>query len=292
MFNNEIVIIKAEVHHINRKWLDISYAKQSNHQKLDIYLPEKGQGPFPVIMAIHGGAFAFGDKSDEQICPELNGIERGYAVVAVNYRLSGEAKFPKAIHDLKAAIRWIRANSKEYLLNPDKITAWGNSAGGNYAAMLGASDKAKELEDLTMGNSEQLSNVQAVVDWYGPIDFIKMDENLAKNGLEPQDHSEEDSPESRYLGRKITEIPELVKKANPITYITKSVPPYFIQHGSMDHIVPIQQSMLLFNKLQEVVEDKDKITFDILQGVDHEGIKFKTPENIEKVFTFLDKYMK
>ena len=292
MFNNEIVIIKAEVHHINRKWLDISYAKQSNHQKLDIYLPKKGQGPFPVIMAIHGGAFAFGDKSDEQICPELNGIERGYAVVAVNYRLSGEAKFPKAIHDLKAAIRWIRANSKEYLLNPDKITAWGNSAGGNYAAMLGASDKAKELEDLTMGNSEQLSNVQAVVDWYGPIDFIKMDENLAKNGLEPQDHSEEDSPESRYLGRKITEIPELVKKANPITYITKSVPPYFIQHGSIDHIVPIQQSMLLFNKLHEVVEDKDKITFDILQGVDHEGIKFKTPENIEKVFTFLDKYMK
>ena len=288
----EVIIPKAQVGHINRKWIDIAYARQSTKQKLDIYLPETGQGPFPVILAIHGGAFAFGDKSDIQICPQLNGLERGYAVVAVNYRLSGEAKFPKAIHDLKAAIRWIRANSKDYLLNSEKIIAWGNSAEGNYAAMLGASATVQELEDLTMGNKEEMCNVQAVVDWYGPTDFIEMDENLKENGLGPQDHSEEDSPESRYLGTKITEVIELVKKANPVTYITSSVPPYFIQHGSKDHIVPIQQSILLVNRIQEAVADKDKIVFDILDGVDHEGPEFMTPENIDKVFIFIDKYMK
>jgi len=156
---------KANTGNISRKWLDIAYASKSPAQKLDIYLPDAGDGPFPVILSIHGGAFKGGDKGDNQVVPMLEGVRRGYAVVSINYRLSGEAISPAQINDIKAAVRWIRANAKQYKFNPDKIAAWGGSAGGNLAALLGTSGDVKELEDGSQGNANQSSRVQAVVDW-------------------------------------------------------------------------------------------------------------------------------
>ena len=114
---------KANTDHIKRKWLDIAYASLSPAQKLDIYLPDEGDGPFPVIVSVHGGAFKFGDKADGQLTPMLEGLKRGYAVVSINYRMSGEALFPKNIHDVKAAIRWVRANAKQYSFNPVAVDA-------------------------------------------------------------------------------------------------------------------------------------------------------------------------
>ena len=101
----------AEVSAIKRKWQDIAYANLSPSQKLDIYLPDEGDGPFPVIVSVHGGAFMFGDKVDGQLTPMLEGLKRGYAVVSINYRLSGEALFPANITDVKAAIRGVKANA-------------------------------------------------------------------------------------------------------------------------------------------------------------------------------------
>lgn len=288
-----IRIPKANTDYIRRKYLNISYADLSETQKLDIYLPDEGDGPFPVIVSIHGGAFAIGDKDDIQIEPMLKGLRRGYAVVGVNYRLSGEAKFPAAVHDVKAAIRWIKANAENYKLDRNKIAVWGGSAGGNLSAMIGVSANVSELEDLSLGNAEQTSNVQAVVDWFGPTDFLKMDEHLAELNLGPQDHNDEDSPESRYIGAKITDVPELVKRANPITYVTSDVPPFLIQHGDRDHLVPVQQSILLVEKLKEVLGyDSEKINFDILNGADHDDPAFKTESNLNRVYAFLDKYLK
>ena len=103
----------ANTDYIKRKWIDIAYANQSQAQKLDIYLPDEGDGPYPVILSIHGGAFKSGDKGDGQVNAMLEGLKRGYAVVSINYRLSGEAIWPAQIQDVKAAIRWIRANSKQ-----------------------------------------------------------------------------------------------------------------------------------------------------------------------------------
>ncbi|WP_207670910.1 alpha/beta hydrolase [Caloramator sp. E03] len=286
-----IKIPLADTSYIKRKYLDIPYANNSNAQKLDIYLPDEGEGQFPVIVAIHGGAFAIGDKKDIQLNPQLNALKRGYAVVSVNYRLSGEALFPAGIMDLKAAIRWIKANADKYGFNPNKIAAWGGSAGGYYSVMLGATPMIKEFEDLTMGNSEYSCEIQAVVDWFGPTNFLKMDEQLAQAGLGPTDHNDEDSPESRLLGGKITEIPERVEYANPINYITKNMPPIFIQHGDKDHIVPFGQSILLVEKLKEVV-GSERFYFETLNGADHADPAFENPENIEKVLNFLDKYLK
>jgi acetyl esterase/lipase len=114
----------ANTEHIKRKFLDIPYAYLSPAQKLDTYLPDEGNGPFPVIVSIHGGAFMGCDKADAQIMPMLEGLKRGYAVVAVNYRLSWEAKFPALVQDGKAAMRWIRINAKRHQFDPGKIAAW------------------------------------------------------------------------------------------------------------------------------------------------------------------------
>jgi acetyl esterase/lipase len=204
--------------------------------------------------------------------------------------MSGEAKFPALVHDVKAAIRWIRANAKNYLFDPKRIATWGGSAGGYISLMMGVSTWAVELEDLTLGNPEQPSHVQAVVDWFGPTNFLKMDEQLAESGFAPPvefSHNGADSPESLLLGAQVTQIPDLVRKTNPETYIRPIAPPFFIQHGDQDHTVPHQQSVNMAARLVEVI-GKDKVTLEILSNAQHADPAFETPQNINKVLDFLD----
>jgi acetyl esterase/lipase len=283
----------ADTDHVKRKFLDVPYASLSLAQKLDIYLPDEGQGPFPVIVSIHGGAFMGGDKAEMQVLPMLEGLKRGYAVVAVNYRLSWEATFPACVHDVKAAVRWIRAHAQRYHLDPDRIAAWGASAGGYLAAMLGTSAGVPELEDLSLGNPDQPSHVQAVVTWFGPTNFLKMDEYLTERGLPPEpgmEHNGANSPESLLLGQQLTKIPDRVKAANPETYITSTAPPFFLQHGTMDPIVPVQVSINFAAKLERVL-GRDWVQLGLLEGAEHADPQFETPENVKKVLDFLDKYM-
>lgn len=288
------VIPPAQTGHIRRKMLDVPYAALSPAQKLDIYWPEAGNGPFPVIVSIHGGAFMGGDKSDVQVTPMLEGVKRGYVVVSINYRMSGEAQFPALAQDAKAAVRWVRANAKNLLFDPQKIAAWGGSAGGWQASMLGVSAGISELEDPGLGNSEQPSNVQAVVAWFGPTNFLKMDEELAEYGLGPtpgQEHSGEHSPESLLLGAKVTEIPQKVQRANPETYIRPGLPPFLLQHGTQDDTVPCLQSIRFAEKLRAAL-GSEKVILNLLDGARHADPMFETPENLERVFAFLDQQLK
>lgn len=294
--NTHYAILEMAVHpaantdHIKRRFLDIPYANQSAAQKLDIYLPDEGEGPFPVIMSIHGGAFMGCDKSDDQVMPMLEGLPRGYAVVAVNYRLSWEALFPALVYDVKAAIRWIRANAQQYHFDPERIAAWGGSAGGYLSLMLGVSAGIPELEDLSMGNPEQPCHVSVVVDWYGPTNFLKMDEQLTANGLVPvqgTEHSGANSPESLLLGTKITEIPDKVRAASHETYIRQNAAPVLIQHGKIDPVVPAQQSIEFAEKLKQVIGEENVI-LELIEGAEHEDPLFKTPENVDRVLDFLD----
>jgi len=281
----------ADVSHIRCKWLDLPYASLSLTQKLDIYLPDEGDGPFPVILYIHGGGFASEDKRRIHLLPFLKGVEHGYAVVGVDYRLSGEAIFPAGLQDVKAAIRWLRANSQQYHLDGNRIAACGGSSGGNYAAMICLTDRVTELDDLSLGNPEYPCNVQAAVDWFGPTDFLKMDEQLAENGYGPGDHGEADSPESRYLGAKLADVPLKVVLANPMTYVHEHMPPLLIQHGRLDAMVPVQQSMIFVEKLEKYVSP-DRFEFDIIEGAGHADPLFETDENMERVFSFLDRHLK
>ena len=284
----------ADTSHIKRKFLNLSYAHVSPAQMLDVYLPEQGEGPFPVIIAIHGGAFMGCDKADLQVLPMLEGLKRDYAVVSINYRMSGEAKFPALVQDAKAAIRWVRANAKQYRFDPQRIAAWGGSAGGYLSNMLGISAGIPALEDLSLGNPDQPCNVQAVVAWYAPANFLKMDEHLAASGLLAAPgfrHNEVNSPESLLMGQQITEIPEKVKEANPETYIRSGVPPFLLQHGTKDPIVPVQQSIEFADRLKQIVGE-DCVTLELLEGAEHADVMFETLENVSRVLDFLDEHLK
>lgn len=268
-----------------KQLLDIPYASVSPAQRLDLYLPNEGQGPFPVLMRIHGGAFEMGDKGDANLLPFLRGIERGYAVASVNYRLSGEAVFPAAVQDVKAAIRWLRANAAWYQLDQSRIAACGESAGGYFAAMVA----------VTCG-------VQAAVDWFGPIDFFTMDEQRDANGLGLPDlgpgigagadyPGSQISPEAKFLGAPIGEVPDLVRAASPATYVHPGMPPILIQHGRLDPLVPFQQSIEFARVIEERV-GTGRCELDILEGAGHGGPEFESDANMYRVFGFIDRYLK
>jgi acetyl esterase/lipase len=283
----------ADTSHIKRKFLDIAYAFLSPSQKLDVYLPDEDEGPFPVIMAFHGGAFMGCDKADLQVLPMLEGLKRGYAVVSCNYRMSGEAKFPALVQDAKAAVRWVRANARRYSFDPQRIAAWGGSAGGYLSTMLGTSAGIIGLEDLSLGNPDQPCNVQAVVAWYGPTNFLKMDDHLEASGMLPSPgfrHNEPNSPESLLMGRTITEIPEKIQVACPGTYIRPNAPPFLLQHGTKDATVPAQQSIEFAEKLREALGDS-RVILELIEGAEHADVKFETPENVARVLDFLDGHL-
>jgi acetyl esterase/lipase len=216
-------------------------------------------------------------------------LQRGYAVLDVGYRLSGEAIFPAQVEDCKAAVRWVRANAAKYQLNPNRIGAWGSSAGGHLVAFLGTSGDVKEFD--TEANGQYSSRVQAVCDWFGPTDFLQMDEHSLEGSR--LIHDAPKSPESLLVGGPIQEEPyrSLANKANPITYVTKDDPPFLIMHGDKDMLVPHHQSELLYDALKKVGVEAE---LRIVKGAGH-GLRDgeESPSKlVEIVAEFFDKHLK
>lgn len=273
------------------KETDIAYASVSPAQQLDIYWPAKFDGPYPVIISIHGGAYLSGDKLGSDALVAWEGLERGYAVVSVNYRLSSEAVFPAQINDIKAAIRFVKAHAQEYDLQADQIAVWGASAGGTLSALAGATADVSELSDPSLGNAEQTERVQAVVDWCGPMNLLVMDEQFQQSGIDGILNNAPDSWGSQYFGRMLTEVPEQASKSNPESYITPDDPPVFIQHGTLDNWVPVQQSIDYAHKLRPVL-GADKVSLEIIEGAGHGGLPFNNDQNVAQVLDFLDRTLK
>jgi acetyl esterase/lipase len=272
---------------VDPSFTDLAYADQSEAQKLDLYLPTTGDGPFPVVVMVHGGGFMFGDKADGAGLTGVDQLlEAGYAVSSINYRLSGEATWPAQINDAKAAVRYLRANAAQYNLDPEHFGAWGASAGGNLVAMLGTTCDVAELEGAELGNADQSSCVQAVVDWFGPIDFLAMDAQFA--GTEcPATHDAADSPESMLVGAPIQTVPEIVATTNPMNYIDATDAPFLIQHGSADCNIPPVQGQNLADAL-----GAERATYTLIDGAGHGGSQFETPENLQLVLDFLNQHLK
>lgn len=223
---------------------DMAYvAEPHERQKLDLYVPPS-DASLPLIVWVHGGAWRGGDKSR---CPALRFLEKGYAVASLNYRLSQHAVFPAQIEDCKAVVRWLRAHAGDYGYDGDRIGVWGASAGGHLVALLGTTGDADRFVEGPYPDVP--SNVQCVVDFFGPTDFDRIQEQAGEKSR--LDHNAPDSPESQLIGAPITENPEKVAKANPITYITPQDPPFLIVHGDEDYVVPLGQSELLHDALQE-----------------------------------------
>jgi acetyl esterase/lipase len=272
---------------IKQCYRDLAYAPLSPAQTLDLYLPNDTPGPYPLIVAIHGGGFIFGDKREDQLNAPVEAVREGYAVAAMNYRMAGEALFPAAVQDVKAAIRFLRARAREYAIDPARIATWGNSAGGYLATMAGVTGGTPEFEDPALGNIAQPTTVQAVIDWFGPVDFRSQDNQLRASGAGTPVHDAPDSPESSFLGLPLPQADEaLLQRTNPVTYLRPGLPPFLIQHGANDDLVPVEQSLLLANALREVLP-AESVRLDILPGSLHGGPAFETPENMARVFAFL-----
>jgi acetyl esterase/lipase len=235
-------------------------------------LPEK---QMPGLVWIHGGAWLEGNK-EQGIELLLPFASQGYLCASIEYRLSYEAIFPAQIEDCKCAIRFLRAHAKEFHLNSDRIGVWGQSAGGHLAALLGTTDRVKELEGK--GGWENFSSrVQAVCDWFGPTDFLRINDFPRKIS-----HSPADAPEALLIGGLVEENREKAAKANPIAYITKDAPPFAIFHADDDFIVPLNQSQLLFEVLEQAGVE---VSLEIVKGGGH-GKKFNSPLLLAKLENF------
>jgi acetyl esterase/lipase len=262
---------------------DVEYIPRGHERnKLDLYLPQQAIGEnqrperLPLIIWVHGGAWMGGDKKN---CPAVKFVHEGYAVASINYRLSQHAIFPAQIEDCKAAVRWLRANADKYGLDPKRIGVWGASAGGHLVALLGTTGDVKEFDKGE--NLKFSSRVQAVCDYFGPTDFLKIGEFPSTIK-----HYDVNSPESKLIGGAILENKEACRRANPITYVTKNDPPFLIVHGDTDPLVPHNQSELLYEALQKAgVQAK----LHIVKGGGHGG--FKDPSIDRMVEEFFGKYL-
>jgi acetyl esterase/lipase len=247
-------------------------------QKLDLYLPAQGEGegPLPLIVWVHGGAWRAGNKENSH---SIHILREGYAAASINYRLSQHAIFPAQIEDCKAAIRFLRANAEKYNIDPNRIGVWGASAGGHLVALLGTTGDVKQFDKGP--NLHVSSRVQAVCDFFGPTDLTKMSEFEST-----MDHDAPDSPESLLIGGPVQENKEACQRANPITYVSKDDPPFLICHGDKDMLVPHNQSVLLNAALKKAGFN---VKFHTVKGGGH---GFRNPEVNRMVREFFGKHLK
>lgn len=249
--------------------------------KMDILYPKTLPAkPMPGLVWIHGGAWCEGNK-EEGFKPLLPFARQGYLCASIEYRLSHEAIFPAQIEDCKCAVRFLRAHAKELHLNSDRIGVWGRSAGGHLAALLGTTNHVEELEGE--GGWENFSScVQAVCDWFGPTDFLKIDDFPRK-----VKHSAADAPEALLIGGIVAENQEKAMRANPIAYVTEDAPPFAIFHADDDLIVPLNQSQLLFEALQQAGVE---VSLEIVKGGGH-GKKFDSPLLLAQLENFFYRHL-
>ena len=267
--------------------LDLRYGDVHPRQVFDIYYPETGEGPFPVLLHMHGGGFALGDKRDFHIQELLDATKRGYAFASCNYRRSGDAPFPAAVLDCRKFVDHLHKNAAELNIDAENICAFGGSAGGNLSALF-----AMNIERF-YGETETVdARVKCAVDWFGPTDFAAMDDEARENGISLCDHDAPFSPESQYIGAPLQQADKTVLAAvNPVTYINEKMCPMLMQHGKMDVLVPFAQSQLLYDAITEKLGG-GRAVFLPLETAGHDDPMFKSPENLAILWAFLDKHLK
>jgi acetyl esterase/lipase len=282
------------------QWTDLTYASPRGFRpvKLDLYVPPAGGAPKPLVIWVHGGGWLAGDpRAGSQpggpftdwpaVLTRL--AARGYVVAGVSYRLTGEARFPAQVQDVKAAVRWLKANAAAYHADAGRVVAWGASAGAHLVSLAGTSCGVAALEEPTKPGDPS-SCVQAVVDWYGPIDFAQLDRLAIPKSMV---HGAPDSPESLYLGCNLADCPpDLVQSANAITYVSAKSPPFLIMHGDADTSVAPEQSRLLVDALRAKGVE---VEFVSVPGANHSFVRVSAADGeplLQRVFAFIDRVTK
>ncbi len=245
--------------------------------QLDLARPKTGDGPFPAILCIHGGGFRAGNRQGyDGLC--LRFAEQGYVAVTASYRLAPKHQFPAAVHDVKAAVRWLRANAKKYNIDPDRIGVTGGSAGGHLAQFLAVTADVKQFEGAG-GNPDQSSRVACVVNVYGPSDFTK---SYGKSV---------DAAEvlPLWLGGNLEKEKRKHIVASPLNWVTPSAAPTLCIHGTEDKYVAHEQAVWMIDRLKAAGVEAELLT---LPGAGH-GFRGADAETADRaMFAFFAKHLK
>lgn len=258
---------------------DIEFARVGEHAlKLDLYLP-RGKAKAPLIVWVHGGAWRSGSKAS---MPLGKLVEENYPVVSVDYRLSTEAKFPAQIHDIKAAIRFARANSAKWNVSAERILIAGDSAGAHLATLVGVSNGHAELEGSVGNDLRQSSDVQGIISFYGAANLTTILKQSTPHGLSVRVPALE-----LLLGALPTNALALARLASPVFHVDRDDPPLLLLHGDQDPQMPINQSHELHTAYQKV---KAPVQFEVVHGAAHGGVAFYDTERLDLVGQFLHRH--
>ncbi|MCC5974093.1 MAG: alpha/beta hydrolase [Rubellimicrobium sp.] len=259
---------------------DLAYGQESDRQVLDLYLPEGATGPVPVVVWVHGGAFRMGDKEDPQSLEALRAA--GFAVASVNYRLTGTDIWPAQLEDVTAAVAHLRANADDLGIDPARVALFGSSAGGFLVATTGLALAA-----------DPATGVQAVVDWFGPVDFTTMDADMEASAVARSTGRNDaaDSPESVLIGMTVADNPAAAQAVSPLHYLSllgadAELPPFLIMHGDADGFVAPGQSLRLRDALL-AHPAAPAVTFELLPGAGHGSGAFQDAGATATVVQFL-----
>lgn len=256
---------------------EIVYTKAgSTELKLDLMSPTSGDGPFPAVLMIHGGAWRTGNKADMRvIMPEF--IAHGYVAISPQYRFCPKEVFPAQVHDVKAAVRWIKANAKQHKIDPDRIGAIGFSAGGHLALMLGVTAAADGLEGETPSQGGD-TKIKAVVNFFGPTDLAAADiPDISKPLVKD------------FLGGTPEAKPDAAKKASPLTYVSKDDAPVLTFQGTNDPLVPFNQAVKL---AQAMTKAGVPGRVELLVGASHGWKGAELERTKSETFSFFECYLK
>ena len=268
--------------------LDLNYASYDETNLLmHLLLPqnELTDKPIPIIIYVPGSAW-FKQNLGGSIPLIIKFVEQSrYAVAIVGYRPSTVAKSPAQLMDIKSSIRYLRANADAYNIDPDRVAIWGTSSGGHIASLVGLTEGIERFE--TKDNVEESSSVKAVINFFGPTDFLRMDDFPSAIA-----HNEASSPESSVIGGPIQDPKNKSKvdEYNPLSYILKDkeYPPFLIMHGDSDDLVPFNQSLILYQALRNANHSAE---FYKLLGAGH-GNRFFTQQTMQIVLDFLNLHFK
>tara|TARA_B100000519_G_C14232720_1_gene433235 strand:- start:797 stop:1654 length:858 start_codon:yes stop_codon:yes gene_type:complete len=268
--------------------LDLNYASYDETNLLmHLLLPqnELTDKPIPIIIYVPGSAW-FKQNLGGSIPQIMKFVEQsGYAAAIVGYRPSTVAKSPAQLMDIKSSIRYLRANADAYNIDPNRVAIWGTSSGGHIASLVGLTEGIERFE--TKDNREESSSVKAVINFFGPTDFLRMDDFPSAIA-----HNEASSPESSVIGGPIQDPKNKSKvdEYNPLSYILedKEYPPFLIMHGDSDHLVPFNQSLILYEALRDANHSAE---FYKLLGAGH-GNRFFTQQTMQIVLDFLNLHFK
>lgn len=255
---------------------DIEYVTVDGHQLLlDVSVPRTAQPP-QLIVWVHGGAWRSGSRKS---VPIQDLLKHGFAIASVDYRLSPVARFPAQVHDIKAAIRYLRARQDDYGYDASKVFIVGSSAGGHLAALVGVTNGHAELEGNVGTHLDQSSAVQGIVDYYGPTNFLTILKQSTPHGLSVRIPALQ-----LLLGSQPEENASLAHLASPVFHVDQHDPPLLLIHGDQDPQVPINQSHELHGKYKELHRP---VVFQVIHNGAHGGPQFYDAKQLQQVVQFL-----